>query len=144
MFIIEFIFNSSTTYAKIIRYGFSGIIVALSQFLSMLIFVEILGFKSIILENTANIISIEISILIAFFLHSKISWKHTFIKDGHKIKGFIFFHGVSCISFLIRIIMFAVLSRFGVDYRLNVVIGSFFAVLINFIGYDRLVFRKNV
>ncbi len=136
------IYNSNRLLAKIIRYGFSGFIVATSQFLSMYLFVEYLKFSTILLENTANVISIEISILVAFYLHSRISWKHTFENSSSVLKGLIIFHGVTGISFLIRIILFAVLSKSGMDYRLNTLIGIFIAVCINFIGYDRLVFRK--
>ena len=58
------------------------------------------------------------------------------------LKGLLLFHGVTGISFASRVILFAILSNYGMDYRLNTLIGIFVAVLINFAGYDRLVFKK--
>jgi putative flippase GtrA len=139
---VERFIKSDSLAAKIIRYGFSGMLVAGSQFLSMFILIEFVGFSSLILENTANFISIEISLLFAFFLHTRFSWNHSFETNKIMIKGLLMFHGVTGISFAIRIILFAVLSNYGMDYRLNTLIGIFVAVLINFTGYDRLVFKK--
>ena len=118
MTVDEFI-KSDRLIAKIIRYGFSGMLVAGSQFLSMFILIEVLGFSSLILENTANFISIEISLLFAFFLHTRFSWNHYFETNKIMLKGLLLFHGVTGISFASRVILFAILSNYGMDYRLN-------------------------
>jgi putative flippase GtrA len=128
--------------ARIIRYGFSGVLVAGSQFLAMYLLVERLGFTTIILENTANIISIEVSILTGFLLHSRISWRHRFESSAHRLKALAGFHAVTAISFGIRILLFALLSNMGVDYRINTLAGILLAIAMNFFGYDRLIFRK--
>ncbi len=130
--------------SRIVRYGFSGVLVAGSQFLAMYLLVEHLGFSSTILENAANILSIEVSILTGFLLHSRISWRHRFDSPLDCLRALAGFHGVTAVSFALRILLFALLSKLEIDYRLNTGIGIILAISMNFFGYDRFVFRKKM
>ncbi len=132
---------NTSQFAHIIKYVSNGLLVALSQFITISFLIEILGFKSDLLQNIANSISIEISILTGFLLHSKITWNYRFISLSEIIKKFINFHLVTGLSFIVRVILFYILLRLGFNYVFNTIIGVLIAVIMNFIGYDKFVFK---
>ncbi|MCF7929381.1 MAG: GtrA family protein, partial [Spirochaetales bacterium] len=136
---------NTTGFAKLIRYGMMGILVALSQFAAIIGLVELGELQGIIGENVANAISIEISLIVAFFLHRSFTWAHTAGSSGRQKGAFmqvLWFHGVSFLSVIVRLGLFYGLSLLLFPYQVNVLIGIAVAVVINFIGYDRLVFAK--
>ena len=135
-----FKYNTSK-FAYIVRYGFTGIFVALSQFLFMILLVELFHFKTQILQNAANIISIELSLLTAFLLHFYITWRVKYTSLSAFLKMILYFHFVSGISYLSRIILFYILSNVGIEYKINTLIGIGLAVIINFVGYDNYVYN---
>ena len=47
------------------------------------------------------------------------------------------------VPMLLILVVFYFLLRAGMDYRLNTLIGIAIAVVLNFFGYDRLVFRRS-
>jgi len=135
---------NSTGLAKFVRYGLMGLLVATSQLIAITVLVEIAGFTGIRGENIANLISIEIGLLVAFVLHRRVTWGSFLgeLDTKPSVLGQLFrFHGVSFFSVLTRAVLFYGLSLMAVPYRLNVLIGIAVAVTINFLGYDRLVFR---
>ena len=108
-------------------------------------FIEVLGFKSYYLKNLANILSIEITIIYHFFLTRAWAWGDIPKKRGKSLLGqLIYFHFTILIGILLRIVLFAALEKEGVSYILNVVIGIVLFAMINFVLYDRVVFRKNI
>lgn len=143
-----FKYNTSK-FANFVKYSLLGLLVALSQFVTITILVEffsdhlmrIFNADRILIENIANIISIEISIVCGFFLHSRITWRYKFntIKDFF-IKFFLF-HFITFFSALVRMGIFYGLSLIRFQYQLNTLTGIIIAVIINFIGYNKL-FKK--
>lgn len=132
---------NTTGLAQFVRYGFAGLIVALSQFLTIVGLVEAAGFGTVLLENVANAVSIEVSIIVGFLLHSSITWRARRTPGG-RWRRLLMFHLVTLVSFVARVGLFYVLSLTPIDYRVNSVIGIVLAVLLNFVGYRRLVFRE--
>lgn len=130
---------NTTGLARFIRYGMMGVLVALSQLATITALVEWGGLRSIIGENLANIISIEVALICAFLLHSAFSWQQ---KTG--FMGFIKFHGVTFFSAAIRVALFYFFSLSGMSYQINAIIGISVAVLLNFFGYNFFVFNKMV
>ena len=128
--------------AQVTKYGLNGLLVAISQMLAIILLVEMLGFKSEFLQNVANIISIEVSIISGFILHSLFTWHYKFCSKLELFRKIIRFHLVTGISFLARVVIFYLLQKMGMDYRLNSFIGIVIAVMINFFGYKFLVFTK--
>ncbi len=136
---------NATGLAKVTRYALSGICVALSQFFVMILLVALFSAKGdLVYENVFNLIATEISFLIAFQFHRSFTWRKKFHSKREVIKSFFGFHGVSFISFFLRIALFYVLSTIHVDYRLNTLLGIAVAVVINFIGYNRLFSGKKI
>jgi len=138
------IFKYNTSwFAKLVKYALGGLCVAASQFLSLLALVEGLELQdSVRGENIAYWISIEVSLLTGFFIHSNFTWFTRSNPFGTKVKSFFLFHVVTLFSIVARAVLFYVLSLTDMDYRLNALIGIGLAVVMNFFGYDRFVFRN--
>lgn len=132
-------YNESTA-AKLFKYFFMGLLVAVSQFLTMVILVELFGFHSSLMQNIGYAISIEVSIITGFILHSLITWRYSFNSISDTLMKAGRFHLVTGISFAVRQVLFYILLAAGMGYQLNTLIGIGVAILMNFIGYDRLVF----
>ena len=135
-------YNTSRS-ARFIKYAFNGFIVALSQFVTIIFFVESLDFKSNVLQNIAYAISIEASIFVGFLLHAFISWRYKFKSIGNFLTKLMVFHLVTAISFIARQALFYILLDIGVNYRINTLIGIVVAIIINFFGYHNIVFRES-
>jgi glycosyltransferase involved in cell wall biosynthesis len=133
---------NTTRLARFVRYGLMGLLVALTQFITIVILVDGLGMKGLLQQNIANLLSIEASILVGFWLHGRITWRHRFRSFLAAARGLGIFHTVTGISVLARAGLFYALSLTGLDYRLNALAGIAVAVLLNFVGYNRLVFTK--
>lgn len=134
---------NTTSLAKFIRYGMNGILVALSQILTITALVELAGFSDLTGQNIANLVSIEVSILVGFYLHRHITWQVKLEGIKERLKALVSFHAVTFVSALIRAGMFYGLSLTGMNYRPNALLGIVVAVILNFLGYDRLVFGKS-
>ena len=132
-------YNESTA-AKLFKYFFTGLLVALSQFLTMIFLVEVLGFESKLMLNIGYALSIEVSIITGFILHSFITWRYNFRNTAEILAKTGQFHLVTGISFAVRQVLFYILLAAGIGYQLNTLIGIGVAILMNFVGYDRLVF----
>lgn len=119
----------------------SGSAVALNLFLLFLM-VRYLGFDTPLLENLANAVAMEISIVYNFFMSRAITWS-----DRHKEKGrrlfiqMVKFHLTIGVTILFRLALFPVLQQFGVPYIYNAAIGIALAAIFNFAIYDALVFK---
>ncbi len=135
-------YNTSTA-AKVIKYFCHGILVALSQLLVLLFVVKSANLHTPFQLNGANLFSIEISILVGFFLHSLLTWHVKFTSVEDIARRLLQFHLVTGVSVVSRIGSFYILNLLGVNYLANAVIGIIAAVLINYFGYDKIVFREN-
>ena len=136
-----FKYNDSP-FARITKYGINGLIVALSQFLAIIFLVEVCKFNSLLLKNFANFISIEVSIIVGFVLHSLLTWRYKYKSTKELLHKCLFFHGITGISFITRIVIFYVLETLNVYYLTNTLIGIIVAIILNFIGYDKIVFKS--
>ena len=137
-----FKYNDSK-FAKIAKYGLAGMIIALSQMLSLIIFMEVFRADSELIKNMGNFLSIVFSLLVAFFLHSSFTWRMTFLTYQHallKLSQFLLF---SSTTILIRLVLFFFLDKAGMPYLPNAVIGIVVIVIINFLGYDQWVFKRS-
>ncbi len=134
---------NTSTFAHLVKYLIFGLLVACSQFISIYLIVEIFGLNSIQEQNIANIISILISFAVAFVIHSNLTWRYKYTSVFKIIQKIILFYLFSSISLIIRFILFFFLATyFGMDYQLNTLIGIFVAIMINFVGYDKWLFKK--
>jgi len=137
------IFKYNTSgFSHFCKYTISGALIALSQFLIIIFLVDFLSFNTEYLKNIANLISVIIGLFLAFILHATITWRYKFKSRMDIFQKLLMFYFVSIISIIVRILAFYLFDKNGMDYRLNVVIGIVLVILMNFFGYDKLVFNK--
>lgn len=128
---------------RVKRFLIIGSSAALVNFLFMILFVEIFWFKTYFLKNVANVSSIEISIFYNFLLSRLWTWVDAPKKQGKSlIAQFISFNLAALTGIGIRVVVFAILEKWGIFYLLNVAFGIGLAATVDFILYDRLVFRR--
>jgi glycosyltransferase involved in cell wall biosynthesis len=135
---------NTSGFASFIKYGLNGLVVALSQFIFMITLVELFNLNNQLTLNLANIISIEAATIIAFYLHTRLTWRQSFKHPLLEIKTFFYFHLLNLITMLTRIGMFFMLERTGMNYRLNTLLGIVTFILLNYIMYDQVIFRKKI
>jgi glycosyltransferase involved in cell wall biosynthesis len=137
-----FKYNTSR-FAHFVKYGINGVLVALSQFLILIALVEGFRFESNVQKNIAHAISVESAIIVAFFLHSFITWRYSYKKvTGFLLKLFTF-NMLTAVSFAIRVGVFYLLHDIaGLHYIPSTLIGISAAVILNFFGYDRIIFKR--
>jgi len=137
------IFKYNTSwFARGVKYGLGGALIALSQLLSMVFLVEGLAMSGLLEQNIANLISIAIAVSTGYVIHSNFTWARDAGNSRSRYGGFLLFHLITFLSIPIRAGMFYFLSTLGVHYITNSLLGIFAAVIINFLGYDRLVFKS--
>jgi dolichol-phosphate mannosyltransferase len=138
------LFYNTSSFARLVKYGLNGILVALSQYASVVALVEGLRLTTSLGKNIAYAASIEVSIIVGFLLHAHITWRYRFASASGYLRKLLAFHLTTALSFAVRQVVFYFLLRAGMDYRLNTLIGIAIAVVLNFFGYDRLVFRRKL
>jgi dolichol-phosphate mannosyltransferase len=128
---------------RISKFLIAGMSAAIVNFLLISFFIEILGFKSYFLKNVANILAIEMSAVYNFLVSRFWTWRDAPRKRGKSLFAqFISYNLALLAGIAIRVISFAVFEKWGVFYLLNVAIGIGMAAIIDFILYDKLVFRR--
>lgn len=128
---------------RILKFFISGSSAAIINFGLLYILVAYLQFNTRLLENVGNALSMEVSIIYNFILSRLWTWNDAKKEYGPKlIKQCILFHIAVGFSIVIRLIMFLILQLFGVHYLVNATVGIGTAATINYILYDRVVFRK--
>jgi glycosyltransferase involved in cell wall biosynthesis len=132
---------NTTTAAKVIKYGCHGVLVALTQLVLMVLLVKGANLQTTYELNWANLLSIEGALLVGFVLHSLLTWHVRFTSPVDVVKKLIAFHLVTGISILTRIGLFYLLNLCGIHYVVNVITGICVAIVINYSGYDKIVFK---
>ena len=128
---------------RIMKFLIVGCSAVLVNFLLMTIFIELLGFKSYFLKNLANILAIEMSAVYNFSISRVWTWKDAPRKQGKGLVGqFVSFNLVLVAGTVMRVVLFAVFEKWGLFYLLNVAIGIGIAACLNFILYDKFVFKR--
>jgi putative flippase GtrA len=125
------------------RFLIVGSSAAIVNFALMIFFVEALSFNTHVLKNIANAISIEVSVFYNFLLSRIWTWGDAPKRQGKGlISQFISFNLAALTGILVRIIIFAALDNLGVFYLINVFLGIGVAAIVDFILYDKLIFRR--
>jgi putative flippase GtrA len=128
---------------RIMKFLIVGCSAALVNFLLITIFIELFGFTGYFLKNLANILAIEMSAVYNFSISRLWTWKDAPRKQGKSLVAqFVSFNLALLAGIVLRVILFAVLEKWGVFYLLNVAIGIGIAACIDFILYDKFVFKR--
>jgi dolichol-phosphate mannosyltransferase len=135
--------NCMTHNERIMKFLLVGSSAAAVNFLSITILIELLGFQTYLLKNVANILAIEISTLYNFSVSRLWTWRDAPRKQGKSlIAQFISYNLAALTGIALRALLFPILEKCGVFYLFNVAIGIGMAATIDFILFDKLVFRR--
>lgn len=128
---------------KILKFIVAGGTAALINLVFLYLLVNKLGLKSKIQKNIANALAMEISIIYNFFVNRGWTWDNVSKKYGNNlVKQIFLFHIVVGFSIILRLILFPVLQYFNVKYLFNAGIGIGIGAIINFIFYDKFIFKE--
>ena len=129
---------------KIIRFAITGSAGALINLFLIYIFVELLNFKTNFMENIANILALEISIIFSFVVNRNWTWIERKNFQAYSLfRQYLYFHIAVAISVIFRIIIFPLFQYLGLNYLINTAIGIVLGSVINYFSLDLIVFKKN-
>lgn len=130
---------------RIKKFFITGLSAAVVNLLLMVLFVEVFNFKTYILKNVANILAIFLSIIYNFMVSRLWTWSEIPKKHGKVLlMQFMSFNLANMFTMGLRVIVFALLERVGINYLLNVIIGIILAAVLSFILYDKIVFNEKM
>lgn len=128
---------------KVVRFLICGFFTALFNILLLAALIESFGIKTPILRNVANVFSIEVSLLLSFFIYRAWVWS----ADRSTFKEMLFrqiplYHlSVSASIMLRSFLVFPLLDWLGVHYTINTLFGIVLGSAINYIISDKWVFK---
>jgi putative flippase GtrA len=127
------------------RFFIVGLVAALVNFLALAFFVEVLGFRTYLLKNAANLMAMEIAVIFHFFLSRHWTWQRIPRKKGRELlTQALSFHAAVFAGISLRTILFAVLEKWNVHYLLNGALGIGLVAIMNYVFFDRFIFREVV
>jgi len=129
---------------RTIKFLFGGGVAAAVNLLLIFILIEWLGFQTPMLRNVANIIAIELSLILSFFIYRIWVWPGgVWSINSVLLKQLPLYHLSAGTAVLLRVmIVFPILDKLGVDYGINTIIGVLLSAVINYLISDRLVFKN--
>jgi putative flippase GtrA len=129
---------------RVFRFIIIGLIAAAFNFVLIYLFIDFLKMNSTVLKNIANFVALILSILFAFFLHRAWTWSDCAFEKGYRlIKQLILFYSSNTFAIIIRTISFTFFDYFfKLNYLLNVAIGIGIASMLNYLVYDRAIFKR--
>ncbi len=89
-------------------------------------------------RNLTNVLVTEGALIFGFFLHNFITWQRDWSRFFRKL---FLFHVISSIGLVIRFATFAGLDYMGLNWFFATVFSIAPVIIINFLGFDRLVFK---
>ncbi len=133
-------YNFSTA-AKVIKYLSHGMIVGITQLMVLFLLSKDFSFTTLFDLNVINLLSVETSIIVGFFLHSTLTWNVKFSSVREEILRAFIYHLVTGASFVTGLMCFYALNLLGVPLTITLMICVILTILINYVGYDKIVFR---
>ena len=128
---------------RLVKFLFGGGVAAAANLLLIFILIEWLGFETPLLRNVANIIAIELSLILSFFIYRIWVWPGGVWRINSVLfKQLPLYHLSAGTAVLLRVlIVFPLLDKLGVDYGINTLIGVLLSAIVNYLISDRLVFK---
>lgn len=128
---------------RTVKFLIGGGVAAALNLILIFVLIEWLGLATPLLRNVANIIAIELSLVFSFFVYRIWVWPGGVWRANEVLlKQLPLYHLSAGAAVLLRVlIVFPLLDRLGVDYRLNTIIGVLLSAVLNYLISDRLVFN---
>ena len=120
---------------RVVKFLFGGGVAAAVNLLLIYILIERLGFDTAMLRNVANIIAIELSLILSFFIYRIWVWPGGVWRISSVLfKQLPLYHLSAGTAVLLRVlIVFPVLDKLGVDYGINTLIGVLLSAVTNYL-----------
>ncbi|MEH1970871.1 GtrA family protein [Nostoc sp.] len=128
---------------KIFKFLIGGGITTCFNIVLIFLLVDWWGWTTPLLHNIANAVSIELSVLLSFFIYRIWVWT----EGKWEIREVLFkqlpmFHVAAGSAVVARIFfLFPLLDCFSIDHKINTLAGGLFGASLNYIMSDRLVFK---
>lgn len=131
---------------RLLKFLLGGGVAAAFNLLLIYLLIERLGFNTPFLHNSANIISIELSLLLSFFIYRIWVWPGgTWTVREVFLKQLPLYHISAGTAVFARIfLLFPLLDWLGVNYVVNTLAGVLVSASLNYLISDRLVFKTQV
>ncbi|MEM8832845.1 MAG: glycosyltransferase, partial [Cyanobacteria bacterium P01_G01_bin.19] len=125
------------------KFLLGGGVAAAFNLLLIFILIEWLGFTTPLLRNVANIISIELSLILSFFIYRIWVWPGgNWNLNSVLLKQLPLYHLSAGSAVLLRVlVVFPLLDNWGVPYGINTIVGVLLSAVLNYLISDRLVFK---
>jgi dolichol-phosphate mannosyltransferase len=127
------------------RFLIGGGVAAAFNLLLMFILIEVFQFNTILFRNVANIIAIELSLVLSFFLYRLWVWRGgQWTMREILLQQLPLYHLAAGAAVILRIaIVFPLLDWLGVSYSLNTLLGVLLSATLNYLLSDRFVFTAH-
>ena len=128
---------------RVFKFLLGGGLAALVNLILIHWMIDRLGFNTPVLRNVANVIAIEISLLLSFFIYRIWVWPGgAWTVREVLLKQLPLYHFSAGAAVITRIfVIFPVLDWLRVNYAINTLIGVVVSASINYLISDRLVFK---
>jgi dolichol-phosphate mannosyltransferase len=129
---------------RILRFLFGGGVAAAFNLILIALLIETLGFDTPLLRSLANIIAMELALLVSFAIYRAWVWTggSWSLKDL-LLRQLPLYHVSAGAAVLLRsLLVFPLLDYLGVSYGVNTLIGILLSASLNYVVSDRLVFTN--
>lgn len=128
---------------RVFKFLIGGGIAAAFNLLLIFVMIERLGFSTPFLRNIANIVSIELSLLLSFFIYRTWVWTGGVWTVREVLyKQLPLYHISAGAAVISRIfVVFPLLDWLGINYAINTLIGVLLSATLNYLVSDHLVFK---
>lgn len=129
---------------RIFRFIVGGGVAAAFNLLLIFLLIHEMNFSTPFLRNIANLISIELSLLLSFFIYRIWVWNGgSWIVKDVLLRQLPLYHISASTAVFVRIfIVFPMLDWLGVNYGINTLIGVVLSASLNYLVSDKLVFKR--
>ncbi len=130
---------------KILKFLVGGGITTCFNLALIFLLIDWWGWNTLLLHNIANVISIELSILLSFVIYRFWVWTEEDLNLKEiLLKQIFLFHVATGTVIIARVFfLFPLLDWWSIDPKINTLAGGLFGATLNYISSDRIVFKKN-
>ncbi len=116
-----------------------SIIFGINLILAFLIFQIPFSNNPQIQNNTANILTTELMVIISFFIHDNFTWKNN---TGSFLYKIFRYHTIMAGSLILRFIAFYIFDTLGFHFLVSTILSIAIIIVFNYFGFDKYVFDK--
>lgn len=131
---------------KIIKFFIGGGLTTCFNLALIFLLIDLWGWNTTLLHNLANALSIELSVLLSFFIYRFWVWN----EEEWEVKQILFrqiplFHLAAGSVIMARVlVIFPLLDLCNINPEINTLFGGLFGAILNYFSSDRIVFKRDL